>query len=63
MHWKLSEREPSVEELLDDEIMTLVLRSAGTDAKGLLALLHRTAFWRDRHGRGESVRAACCVPA
>lgn len=35
--------EPSLEELLDDEMMTPVLRSAGCDAQGLREMMLETA--------------------
>ena len=35
--------EPSLEDLLDDEIMTPVLRSAGYDAQGLREMMVETA--------------------
>jgi hypothetical protein len=45
--------EPSLEELLDDEIMTPVLRSAGFDAQGLREMMVETARRiDDRSGRG-----------
>ncbi|HUH83650.1 MAG TPA: hypothetical protein VLX85_03515 [Stellaceae bacterium] len=37
--WKLRVREPSLEELLGDEIMAPVMRSAGLDRAGLRGLL------------------------
>jgi len=41
--WKMSEVEPSLEDLLDDEIMIPVMRSAGVSAEQLRAELRRTA--------------------
>jgi len=35
--------EPSLEELLDDEVMTPVLRSAGLDAHGFREMMAETA--------------------
>ena len=35
--------EPSLEDLLDDEVMAPVLRSAGYDARGLRAMMVETA--------------------
>jgi len=35
--------EPSLEDLLDDEVMAPVLRSAGFDAQGLRAMMVETA--------------------
>lgn len=37
--WKLQMREPSLEELLGDEMMAAVMRSAGLDGSGLRGLL------------------------
>ena len=37
--WKLRLREPSLEELLGDEMMAAVTRSAGLDRAGLRGLL------------------------
>jgi hypothetical protein len=37
--WKLAVREPSLEELLGDEMMSLVMRSAGLDQVGLRTML------------------------
>ena len=41
--WKMSEVEPSLDDLLDDEIMIPVMRSAGVDAAQLRAELQRAA--------------------
>jgi len=41
--WKMMTAEPSLDELLGDEIMRPVMHSAGVDATDLLALLARTA--------------------
>ena len=41
--WKMSEVEPSLDDLLDDEIMVPVMRSAGLSAEQLRAELRRTA--------------------
>lgn len=41
--WKMSEVEPSLDDLLDDEIMVTVMRSAGLSADQLRAELRRTA--------------------
>lgn len=40
--WKMA-KEPTLEELLGDEMMTAVMRSAGLDAKQLRALLAELA--------------------
>ena len=62
--WKMSEVEPSLDDLLDDEIMVAVMRSAGLSAEELRAELKRTA------GRLAGLRpkspgkSSCCgVPA
>jgi hypothetical protein len=41
--WKMSEVEPSLDDLLDDDIMIPVMRSAGVDAAQLRAELKRAA--------------------
>jgi hypothetical protein len=41
--WKMTEVEPSLDDLLDDEIMIPVMRSAGLSADELRAELRRTA--------------------
>jgi 2-hydroxychromene-2-carboxylate isomerase len=41
--WKMTMIEPTLEDLLDDEIMTPVMRSAGLDAAELRARLAETA--------------------
>jgi len=41
--WKMSVVEPSLDDLLDDEIMIPVMRSAGLSAEQLRAELRRTA--------------------
>ena len=41
--------EPSLEELLDDEVMAPVLRSAGFDARGFRAMMAETARRIDGH--------------
>jgi len=41
--WKMSEVEPSLDDLLDDEIMVPVMRSAGLSAEQLRAELRRAA--------------------
>ncbi|MGH7123926.1 MAG: hypothetical protein ACREFI_06100 [Stellaceae bacterium] len=41
--WTMSEVEPSLDDLLDDEIMIPVMRSAGLSAEQLRAELKRTA--------------------
>lgn len=52
--WKMAS-EPTLEELLDDEIMRPVMRSAGLDAAGLRALLRDLA----RRVALESLRPRC----
>lgn len=63
VNWKLIEREPSMEELLADEIMALMMRSAGIDAEGLRALLRRMACRRAYRGRTERTESMCCAAA
>ena len=41
--WKRTQKEPSLDELLADEIMTPVIRSAGTDRAALRCSLAETA--------------------
>ena len=41
--WKISVVEPSLDDLLGDEIMIPVMRSAGLSAEQLRAELHETA--------------------
>jgi len=62
--WKMSEVEPSLDDLLDDEIMVPVMRSAGLSAEQLRAELRRTASGlaglkvkHPTHG------GSCCAPA
>jgi hypothetical protein len=45
--------EPSLDELLDDEIMAPVLRSAGFDAQGFRDLIAATARRIDAHRHDE----------
>ena len=45
--------QPTLDELLDDEIMAPVLRSAGFDAKGLRDMMIATARRIDDHGCDE----------
>ena len=41
--WRMSEVEPSLDDLLEDEIMIPVMRSAGLSAEQLRTELRRTA--------------------
>ena len=41
--WQITVIEPSLDDLLDDEIMTLVMRSAGINAEELRIQLRRAA--------------------
>jgi hypothetical protein len=50
--WRMAGTEPSLDELLDDEVMVSVMRSAGLCAEDLRALVAATAERVDR-GRGE----------
>ena len=54
--WKLLRAEPSVEELLADDMMGWVTKSAGTDRAGLRALLS------DMAGRLSAERFAAITP-
>jgi hypothetical protein len=45
--------EPSLEDLLDDEMMTPVLRSAGFDAQGFRDMIAETARRIDGRGKEE----------
>ena len=56
--WKMAQ-EPTLEELLDDEIMRWVMRSAGLDAAALRALLRDLA----RRIAPESLRPRCGCPS
>lgn len=58
--WKMSEVEPSLDELLGDEIMIPVMRSAGLSADELRAEL-RLAASRLAHVRTRSpTESSCC---
>jgi hypothetical protein len=54
--WKLLRAEPSLEELLADDMMGWVTKSAGTDRAGLRALLSEMA------GRLSAERFAAITP-
>jgi hypothetical protein len=41
--WKMNMVEPSLDDLLEDDVMRQVLRSAGTDADGMRRRLRETA--------------------
>lgn len=43
MRWTLAVSEPTLEDLLSDEMMTTVTRSAGLDRSGLRAMLRDLA--------------------
>ena len=54
--------EPSLEDLLDDEVMTTVLRSAGYDQRGFRAMIVETARRLDepRDDPGEDADPEWC---
>jgi len=51
--WKITVVEPSLEDLLADEMMGPVMRSAGVSAEELRAELRRAACRLARTGRGQ----------
>jgi hypothetical protein len=64
--WKLTIREPHLEELLADEMMGAVTRSAGIDRAGLRALLTQLAHRLPAERltpRRDCAPAPCCQPA
>jgi len=61
--WKLREVEPSIEELLSDEIMALVMRSSGVNAEDLRAMLRHAAYRRAPQARCGCADAICSAPA
>jgi hypothetical protein len=63
--WKMTMIEPTLDDLLDDEIMAPIMRSAGVDATALKASLGETARrlserQRERVRRSEADRSLCC---
>jgi hypothetical protein len=60
--WNMIRWEPSLDELLADEMMGVVTRSAGTDRAGLRALLRETAR-RLPAERLDEIRPRCASPA
>ena len=58
--WRMSEVEPSLEDLLDDEIMIPVMRSAGLSAEQLRAELRRTASRRAGLTARPASKSSCC---
>ena len=56
--WKMTMIEPTLDDLLDDEIMTSVMRSAGVDALQLKARLAEQA--RRLGDRGEALSGRSC---
>ena len=57
--WKINVVEPSLDDLLDDEIMIPVMRSAGLDAEALRAELRKTACRLARHKTESSTVGGC----
>ena len=65
MHqWKMSEVEPSLDDLLDDDIMIPVMRSAGLDADQLRTELRRAAGrLAGLKARPANKNSCCWLPA
>ena len=61
--WMLCETEPSIEELLSDDIMVLVMRRSGVSAEELRAMLRRTASRIARRSCNEAANATCTASA
>ena len=59
--WKMSEVEPSLDDLLDDEIMIPVMRSAGLSAQELRAELRRTAGRLAGLKAKPPSKSSCCL--
>jgi hypothetical protein len=60
MNWKWREREPSLDELLDDEMMVRVMRSTGIDS---VELKRRLADLAHRLGGPSRAGEDCCQSA
>ncbi|HXZ01241.1 MAG TPA: hypothetical protein VEI03_14675 [Stellaceae bacterium] len=60
--WNMLQCEPGLDELLADEMMSAVTRSAGTDRAGLRALLGEMAR-RLTAERLDGIRPRCAPPA
>ena len=58
--WKMSEVEPSLDELLGDEIMIPVMRSAGLNADELRAELQLAASRLARVRTRSPTESSCC---
>jgi hypothetical protein len=58
--WKMSEVEPSLDELLGDEIMIPVMRSAGLSADQLRAELRQAAHRLARVTTKPPTESSCC---
>jgi len=61
--WKLTVREPSLEELLGDEMMSVVTRSAGLDPVGLRAMLADVARRLPLRPRSACLAEPDCRPS
>jgi len=61
--WKLMVREPSLEELLGDEMMSAVMRSAGLDRTGLRAMLADVAGRLSLRPRSACLGEPDCRPS
>ncbi len=59
--WNVLRCEPSLDELLADEMMSAVTRSAGTDRAGLRVLLREMAL-RLPAERWDGIRPRCASP-
>jgi hypothetical protein len=58
--WKMSEVEPSLDELLGDEIMIAVMRSAGLSAEQLRAELRQAASRLAGIKTRSPAESSCC---
>lgn len=58
--WKIDVVEPSVDDLLDDEIMIPVMRSAGLSAEELRGQIRRVACGLAYRKRGGEGNETCC---
>ena len=58
--WKMSEVEPSLDDLLGDEIMIPVMRSAGLSAEQLRAELRQAAIRLARVMTKSPTEGCCC---
>jgi hypothetical protein len=61
--WKMTMIEPTLDDLLEDEVMHPVMRSAGIDAAGLKASLAETARRLPSEPRKSPARHKYCAAA